>query len=451
MATLSTMRGLGKEEKCGKGDDCDGVAELAEEEEVQADEVAKCKGKECDDEYEEEEVEELPVEEHSASEDADTLLEEEADDLDTSAGTAIDVDAATETTAVAVEENSSAPVIEGPTIEQEEEEEDTTNTPPFTPDEKAIVETLIEQPQQPEEEEEVITFEEVEEGEDVITETEPTTLIEKEEEEEQEATSPVDEGDDTKATILDGDGFPGPTDTGTSSTATSLTIGESGKSVASLSSESGGLQPVGKALLSVALSGAFAAILAVLLVRRRRRKSDSGALTIYSPSKDDSYFVDRDKSMEDTASSSGSPDKTSRQLVLFGTEDTTAIEHIESGSQEGFECSDLADVDPTAAKPYGPENPPVDEQPASLKLCGTSASPIVSSLPRQISSPSKSKSSAGAIVSRTPNDKTIISSPQLSPDAELEVYEDVTYPEDEANTIRAIVRKYQVENVSTHY
>ena len=421
MITASDLRGLEKEEKCGKGEDCDEVAELpaGEQQEDEADEVEKCKGKECDKKDE--------VEEQSASEDQDqeTFVDEEVEDdeTDASTGTTTEKTAADPEPAVVLEEIS--------------QPQDTTDTNPAMIDEEAGAQTFLQQePQQPEHE--------GEDNEATVSENAPST---------EDVNIEASPEDTTKATVFEADDFPGPTYTGASGTATSLTTGESGTSVAP-QSESGGLQPVGKALLSVALSGAFAAILAVFLVRRQRRNSLSGALVPYSPTKDDSYFVDRDESIEATASSSGSPDKTSRQLVMVDTGEimvdtgeAVAIDQIESGSQEGYECNDLAIVPPTAVKPYGPEEPPVDEEPPPLKLSLVGGSSILSSLPRQVESP---KSKPSAIVPHTPIDKTIVSAPQLSPDGDFEVYEDVAYAEDEANTIRAIVRKYQVENVSIY-
>jgi len=448
--TAPDLRGLEKEEKCGKGEDCDEVAERPageQEEEVEeaeeVDKAEKCKGKECG---KKDEVEE----QQSASEDQDeeTFVDEEAENDET--------DASTVTPTVA--DSYPGPVK----INQEEKDTDTTDTNPAMPDdvdEYAGAQTPSHQePQQSEQEEEAadtqtdVAEEEtpppaVDEGEDnelIVFEDTPTA---------EDVNIEASPDDTTEATVVEPDAFPGPTYTGTSGTATSLTTGESGTAVAS-QGESGGLQPAGKALLSVALSGAFVAILAAFLVRRKRRNSHGGALTPYSPTKDDSYFIDRDESMEATASSSGSPDKTSRELVMVGTGETVAIDHIESGSQEGYECNELATVPPTAIKPYGPEEPPVNEEapPLKLSLVGGSSIlsslprglPILSSLPRQVESPAKSKSSA--IVPHTPTDEAIVSSPQLSPDGDLEVYEDVAYAEDEANTIRAIVRKYQVEN-----
>eukprot|EP00562_Extubocellulus_spinifer_P005874 CAMPEP_0178524572 /NCGR_PEP_ID=MMETSP0696-20121128/29715_1 /TAXON_ID=265572 /ORGANISM="Extubocellulus spinifer, Strain CCMP396" /LENGTH=520 /DNA_ID=CAMNT_0020155917 /DNA_START=14 /DNA_END=1576 /DNA_ORIENTATION=- len=451
--TAPDLRGLEKEEKCGKGEDCDEVAERPageQEEEVEeaeeVDKAEKCKGKECG---KKDEVEE----QQSASEDQDeeTFVDEEAENDET--------DASTVTPTVA--DSYPGPVK----INQEEKDTDTTDTNPAMPDEEEVVDedagaqtSSHQEPQQSEQEEEAadtqtdVAEEEtpppaVDEGEDnelIVFEDTPTA---------EDVNIEASPDDTTEATVVEPDAFPGPTYTGTSGTATSLTTGESGTAVAS-QGESGGLQPAGKALLSVALSGAFVAILAAFLVRRKRRNSHGGALTPYSPTKDDSYFIDRDESMEATASSSGSPDKTSRELVMVGTGETVAIDHIESGSQEGYECNELATVPPTAIKPYGPEEPPVNEEapPLKLSLVGGSSilsslprgPPILSSLPRQVESPAKSKSSA--IVPHTPTDEAIVSSPQLSPDGDLEVYEDVAYAEDEANTIRAIVRKYQVEN-----
>ena len=111
-----------------------------------------------------------------------------------------------------------------------------------------------------------------------------------------------------KPTVADvstnnGDGVPGPVNTDTDSGLT-FSSSISGSS----SPDDDGLQPVGKALLSVALAGVFVAFVAVFLLRRQRRSSSSDpaknalAITPYSPSKDDSYLIDRDESYDKSKS-----------------------------------------------------------------------------------------------------------------------------------------------------
>ena len=204
------------------------------------------------------------------------------------------------------------------------------------------------------------------------------------------------------------DGFPGPV-IKNDKKETSLTFSSSG-------ANDGGLQPVGKALLSVALAGVFAAFVAIFLLQRQRRRAadSSGAIVIasYSPSKDASYFVDRDEVH-------GGADDVENQIVLTDTA-----------------SSSLA---PTPEKDGGDNGIDDDERSQPLSLLNLSCENVLSMLPCQ----------NPTMIEASTNDGTVSEQPCVvaSPSSEMkedEIGNNLT----RNNTARALMRKYQMDDVS---
>ena len=245
-----------------------------------------------------------------------------------------------------------------------------------------------------------------------------------------------------KPTVVDvsinnGDRFPGPVQTDTDS---GLTFSSSSSSSSS-SVNDGGLQPVGKALLSVALAGVFIAFVAVFLLQRQRRSSSSDpanalAITPYSPSKDDSYFVDRDESYEDTSD-------VEKQIV---TVDTAASSPAPTPEKEDHE--DVNDDADAANDESDVEDE--DSQPASLSF-SENASKLLSMLPCQIDiSPCSKPSMLEASIDDStsvppPPDIQSVAAPSTSSEMEEEESEE-NFTRNK--TARELMRKYKMDDVS---
>ena len=206
------------------------------------------------------------------------------------------------------------------------------------------------------------------------------------------------------------DGFPGPA-IKKDKKETSLTFSSS-------SANDGGLQPVGKALLSVALAGVFVAFVAIfLLQRQRRRAADSASAVViasYSPSKDAIYFVDRDE-VHDGAD-------VENQIVLTDTASSSLV--------------------PTPEKDGGDNGTDDDEssQPLSLlNLSCENAAKVLSMLPCY----------NPTMIEAFTNDGTVPEQPfvEASPSSEMEE-EEIGNNLTHNNTARALMRKYQMDDVS---
>ena len=203
------------------------------------------------------------------------------------------------------------------------------------------------------------------------------------------------------------DGFPGPV-IKNDKKETSLTFSSSG-------ANDGGLQPVGKALLSVALAGVFAAFVAIFLLQRQRRRAadSSGAIVItsYSPSKDASYFVDRDE-------------------VHVGADVENQIVLTDTAS------SSLA---PTPEKDGGDNGIDDDESSQPLSLLNLSCENVLSMLPCQNPTMIEASTNDGTV----PEQPCVVASPS-SEMKEDEIGNNLT----RNNTARALMRKYQMDDVS---
>ena len=231
--------------------------------------------------------------------------------------------------------------------------------------------------------------------------------------------------------INDGDGFPGPVRTDTDS---GLTFSSSSSS----SANDGGLQPVGKALLSVALAGVFVAFVAVFLLRRQRRSSSSDAaanaleITPYSPSKDDSYFVDRDESYGDT------PDAEKR-IVTVNTADSSPAptpEKISSAHDHEDANEDEEESSQSASLTCFSENA------LSMLPCQLDISPC--SKPTMPEASTDDSTSAAPL----PPDLRAVAAPSTRPSkAEGEESEENF---SRNNTARELMRKYKMDDVSVN-
>ena len=245
-----------------------------------------------------------------------------------------------------------------------------------------------------------------------------------------------------KPTVVDvsinnSDRFPGTVQTDTDS---GLTFSSNSSSS---SANDGGLQPVGKALLSVALAGVFIAFVAVFLLQRQRRSSSSDpanalAIAPYSPSKDDSYFVDRDESYEDSSD-------VEKQIVAV---DTAASSPAPTPEEEDHEdVNDDADA-------ANDESDVEDEesQPASLSF-SKNASKLLSMLPCQIDISPCSKPS---MLEASIDDSTSVPPPPPPPDLQAVAAPSTSEMEEEEseenftrnNTARELMRKYKMDDVS---
>ena len=246
---------------------------------------------------------------------------------------------------------------------------------------------------------ETIIFDTVDEGDVIITNT---VILEKE-------GNGMPSTQQNRPTGND-DGFPGPA-IKKDKKETSLTFSSS-------SANDGGLQPVGKALLSVALAGVFVAFVAVfLLQRQRRRAADSaGAVVIasYSPSKDAIYFVDRDE-VHDGAD-------VENQIVLTDTASSSLV--------------------PTPEKDGGDNGTDDDEssQPLSLlNLSCENAAKVLSMLPCHNPTMIEAFTNDGTV----PEQPFVVASPSSEMEEE-EIGNNLTHN----NTARALMRKYQMDDVS---
>ena len=246
---------------------------------------------------------------------------------------------------------------------------------------------------------ETIIFDTVDEGDVIITNT---VILEKE-------GNGMPNTQQNRPTGND-DGFPGPA-IKKDKKETSLTFSSS-------SANDGGLQPVGKALLSVALAGVFVAFVAVfLLQRQRRRAADSaGAVVIasYSPSKDAIYFVDRDE-VHDGADFEN-------QIVLTDTASSSLV--------------------PTPEKDGGDNGTDDDEssQPLSLlNLSCENAANVLSMLPCHNPTMIEAFTNDGTV----PEQPFVVASPSSEMEEE-EIGNNLTHN----NTARALMRKYQMDDVS---
>ena len=246
---------------------------------------------------------------------------------------------------------------------------------------------------------ETIIFDTVDEGDVIITNT---VILEKE-------GNGMPNTQQNRPTGND-DGFPGPA-IKKDKKETSLTFSSS-------SANDGGLQPVGKALLSVALAGVFVAFVAVfLLQRQRRRAADSaGAVVIasYSPSKDAIYFVDRDE-VHDGAD-------VENQIVLTDTASSSLV--------------------PTPEKDGGDNGTDDDEssQPLSLlNLSCENAAKVLSMLPCHNPTMIEAFTNDGTV----PEQPFVVASPSSEMEEE-EIGNNLTHN----NTARALMRKYQMDDVS---
>ena len=206
------------------------------------------------------------------------------------------------------------------------------------------------------------------------------------------------------------DGFPGPV-IKKDKKETSLTFSSSG-------ANDGGLQPVGKALLSIALAGVFAAFVAIfLLQRQRRRAADSaGAVVIasYSPSKDANYFVDRDE-VHDGAD-------VENQIILT---DTASSSLAQTPERDG---GDNGTDDDESSQPL-----------SLLNLSCENAAKVLSMLPCH----------NPTMIEASTNDGTVSEQPCVvaSPSSEMEEEESGNNLT-RNNTARALMRKYQMDDVS---
>ena len=251
-----------------------------------------------------------------------------------------------------------------------------------------------------------------------------------------------------KPTVADvstknGDGFPGPVNTDTDS---GLTFSSSSSSSNIASANDGGLQPVGKALLSVALAGVFVAFVAVFLLRRQRRSSSSDpaknalAITPYSPSKDDSYFVDRDESYDITSD-------VEKQIVPVDTAASSPAQTPEKISTANDHEDANNDGDAADGESFEEES----SQSASLSF-SENASNFLSMLPCQLDISPCSKptvlevSTDDSTSVPLPPDLRVVAAPSAS-EAEGEESEE-NFARN--NTAREFMRKYKMDDVSVN-
>ena len=249
-----------------------------------------------------------------------------------------------------------------------------------------------------------------------------------------------------KPTVADvstnnGDGFPGPVNTDTDSGLT-FSSSISGSS----SPDDDGLQPVGKALLSVALAGVFVAFVAVFLLRRQRRSSSSDpaknalAITPYSPSKDDSYFVDRDDSYDNTSD-------VEKQIVPVDTAASSPAQTPEKIST----AHDHEDANNDGDAADGESVEEESSQSASLSF-SENASNFLSMLPCQLDISPCSKptvlevSTDDSTSVPLPPDLRVVAAPSAS-EAEGEESEE-NFARN--NTARELMRKYKMDDVSVN-
>ena len=243
--------------------------------------------------------------------------------------------------------------------------------------------------------------------------------------------------------INNGDGFPGPFKTDEDS---GLIISSSSSGSSRTNDDS--LQPLGKALLSVALSGVFVAFVAVFLLRRPRRSSISDpanalAITPYSPSKDESYFVDRDESYDETSD-------VEKQILPVDTAASSSAptpEKISSTAHDHEDGNDDADA-------ADGESDIEDESSQSVSLSfSENASKFLSMLPCQLdispcSKPTMLEASTDDLTSvPLPPDLRVVAAPSTTSEVEGEESEENFVRN---NTARELMRKYKMDDVSVN-
>ena len=217
-------------------------------------------------------------------------------------------------------------------------------------------------------------------------------------------------------------------------TATGLTS----SSTRSKSAKDDSIQPVGKALLFVALAGVLAAFIAVFLLRSQRRQSSDPtnalAITPYAPSKDGSYFADWNESYDVTCDVD-----LEKQIVWVDTAASSPIQTPEKASSTSPHRED-AHNDPDVADDSFQSSPLTCIFPANF--CST--------LPYQLdispcTKPTMLEASIDDSAVQVPPDVHVVAAQSVEMEGE-ENEENLT----RNNTARALMRKYQMDDVSVN-
>jgi len=284
-------------------------------------------------------------------------------------------------------------------------------------------------------------------GEELFVVVVPPTLVKEDLEDDNKAVLPspaqdgtifvTNEEEDTSITdtyiILENAGS-GISSQNNNPTATGLTS----SSTRSKSAKDNSIQPVGKALLSVALAGVLAAFIAVFLLRSQRRQSSdpTNALAInpYAPSKDGSYFADWNESHDVTCDVD-----LEKQIVWVDTAASSPIQTPEKASSTSPHRED-AHNDPDVADDSFQSSPLTCIFPANF--CST--------LPYQLdisscAKPTMLEASIDDSTVQVPPDAHVVAAPSVEMEGE-ENEENHT----RNNTARALMRKYQMDDVSVN-
>jgi hypothetical protein len=217
-------------------------------------------------------------------------------------------------------------------------------------------------------------------------------------------------------------------------TATGLTS----SNTRSKSAKDDSIQPVGKALLFVALAGVLAAFIAVFLLRSQRRQSSDPtnalAITPYAPSKDGSYFADWNESYDVTCDVD-----LEKQIVWVDTAASSPIQTPEKASSTSPHRED-AHNDPDVADDSFQSSPLTCIFPANF--CST--------LPYQLdispcTKPTMLEASVDDSAVQVPPDVHVVAAPSVEMEGE-ENEENLT----RNNTAGALMRKYQMDDVSVN-